>query len=122
VLVVTDDADTRDYWAATLELAGYHTDTCPGPGGVTDCPRLHGVRCTLREGAEVAVVDLECDEDALACTKVTDDGGTVFVRRSAASPTGRRELLRAVEDASRHVEDLHSTPHEHETVPALDLD
>jgi hypothetical protein len=121
VLIVTDDADSRDFWAASLELAGYDTETCPGPGVTRDCPRIHGGRCTLRECAEVAVVDLDCDEDALACTKVPDEGGTVFVRRSA-SPIGRDGLLRAVEGASRHVADLRAGPSLGETVRALDLD
>jgi hypothetical protein len=122
VLVVTDDADSQEFWTASLELAGYDTDTCPGPGAARDCPRLHGVRCVLREVAEVAVVDLDCDEDALACAKVPDDGGTVFIRDSDASPTGRGELLRAVEDARRHVEDLHGSPLVHQPTPALTLD
>lgn len=122
VLVVTDDAHSQDFWMASLELAGYDTDICLGPGAARDCPRLHGVRCVLREGAEVAVVDLDCDEDAVVCAKVPDDGGTVFVRRSAASPTGRRELLRAVEDADRHVQDLHGAPLLNGSIQALDLE
>ena len=122
VLVVTDDADSQDFWTASLELVGYDTDTCLGPGAARDCPRLHGIRCVLREVAEVAVVDLDCDEHAMACAKVPDDGGTVFIRRSDTSPTGRGELLHAVEDARRHVEDLHGAPLTHETVRALALD
>jgi CheY-like chemotaxis protein len=122
VLVVTDDADTRDLWTASLELAGYDTDTCLGPGDTRDCPRLHGARCIDREGAEVAVVDLDCDEDALACTKVPDDGGTVFVRRSASSPSGRGAVLQAVEDAKRHVVDLHGVVVQDRPIPALDVD
>jgi hypothetical protein len=122
VLVVTDDVDARDFWTASLELAGYDTHTCPGPGEASDCPRLHGVRCVQREVAEVAVVDLDCDEDASVCAKVPDDGGTVFVRRLDASRTPRGELLHAVEDARRHVEDLHSAPLQSETIWALDLD
>lgn len=122
VLIVTDDADGRDFWAASLELAGYDTETCLGPGAARDCPRIHGVRCTLRERAEVAVVDLDCDEEALACAKIPDDGGTVFVRRSGASPAGRRGLLRAVEGASRHVADLRAGPRLGKAVRASDLD
>lgn len=122
VLVVSDDADSLEFWAASLESAGYDTDICVGPGATRDCPRLHGVRCVLREGAEVAVVDLDCDEDAVVCAKVPDDGGTVFIRRSSASPTGRGELLHAVEDARRHVEDLHGAPLLHQPMPALTVD
>lgn len=122
VLVVSDDDDTRDFWIASLGLAGYDTDACPGPGAARDCPRLHGIRCTLRESADVAVVDLDSDEDAPACIKVPDDGGTVFVRRSAASSTGRRELQRAVEDADRHVQDLDSVPLLNGSIQALEID
>jgi len=67
-------------------------------------------------------VDLDCDEDAPACIKVPDDGGTVFVRRSAASSTGRRELQRAVEGADRHVQDLYGVPVLNGSIEALDLD
>ena len=122
VLVVSDDAETREFWTASLELAGYDTNACPGPGAARDCPRLHGIRCNLRESAEVAVVDLDCDEDAPACIRVPDDGGTVFARRSAASPTGRRELLRAVEDADRHVQDLDGAPLLNGSIQVLHLD
>ena len=122
VLVVSDDAEKRDFWIASLGLAGYDTNACPGPGAARDCPRLHGIRCSLRESAEVAVVDLDSDEDTPVCSKVPDDGGTVFVRRSSASPTGRRELLRAVEDADRHVQDLDSAPLLNGSIQALHLD
>jgi hypothetical protein len=46
----------------------------------------------------------------------------VFVRRSAASPAGRRELLRAVEDADRHVQDLDGAPLLNGSIRTLDLD
>ncbi|MGH2578952.1 MAG: hypothetical protein ACRDG9_14570, partial [Actinomycetota bacterium] len=95
VLVVTDDRDTADFYTAVLELEGYDTDLCSGPGAARDCPRLHGARCSLRERADVAVIDLDCDEDATSCTKVPDDGGTVFVRRSSRPSLGRAELSRA---------------------------
>jgi hypothetical protein len=67
-------------------------------------------------------VDLDCDEDSPACIKFPDDGGTVFVRRSAASRAGRQGLLRAVEDANQHVVDLHAAPLLNESIQALDLD
>src|SRR6266487_99230 len=122
VLVVTDDVETRDFWIASVGSAGYDANDCPGPGAARDCPRLHGIRCSLRESAQVAVVDLECDEEAPACIRVPDDGGTVFARRSARSPAGRRELLLAVEDADRHVQDLHGAPLLNEPVQVLDLE
>ena len=122
VLVVTDDAATRDFWTASLELAGYDTVTCAGPGAARDCPRMHGIRCGMRERAEIAVVDLDCDEDAVVCVKVPDDGGTVYARRSDASSVGRDDLLRAIEEASRHIAELHGTPHLDQAVTAVDLD
>jgi hypothetical protein len=121
VLVVTDDPATSEGWTAELELAGYDAVTCSGPGVAMDCPRLHGVRCTLRECAEVAVVDLDCDSDAAVCHTVPDDGGTVFARRFGASVTDARALLRAVDDAGRHVRDLREG-RVGVAVPAPDLD
>lgn len=122
ILIVTDDPDAADFWTASLALDGYDTETCRGPGAARDCPRLHGVRCTLRERADVAVVDLDCDDDALVCGKVPDDGGTVFVRGSIVPPVGRPELSLAVDAARQHVQKLHGAQIEHETVRALDLD
>jgi hypothetical protein len=37
-------------------------------------------------------------------------------------PTGRGELLRTVEEARRHLEDLHGAPLLHQPTWALDLD
>jgi hypothetical protein len=122
VLIVTDDLDAEDFWTAWVALDGYDVETCRGPGVARDCPRLHGIGCALRERSDVAVVDLDCDEDALACSKVADDGGTVFVRRSSVPPVGRRELSAAVEDSRQHVQRLHGAQIEHGTVRALDLD
>jgi hypothetical protein len=67
-------------------------------------------------------VDLDCDEDSPACITFPDDGGTVYVRRSPASPTRRQGLLRAVEDANQHVVDLHAAPFLNDSIQALDLD
>jgi hypothetical protein len=122
VLVVTDDLDAADFVTASLVIAGYDTERCDGPGAARDCPRLHGVACTLRERADVAVVDLDCDEDALVCSKVPEDGGTVFVRWSSVPPIGRRGLTLAVDGARRHVESLRGAQVEQRTVRALDLD
>jgi len=120
ILVVTDDAERADFWAASLELEGYDADICSGPGASRDCPRLHEVRCSLRERARVALVDLDCDEDAPVCTKIPDDGGTVFVRRSFS--IGRGELSIAIDDARRHVEHLQGAPLLNQPVRAPDLD
>jgi hypothetical protein len=102
VLIVTDASGVSDYWAATLELDGYDTERCEGPEAATDCPRLHGRACSLRERADVAVVDLDCDEDARVCTRVPEDGRTVFVRRGDEPPIERAELSRRVEAALEH--------------------
>lgn len=119
VLVVTDDPETSDQWSATVALAGYDVRVCPGPGATRDCPRLHGVRCTLRESAQVAVVDLDCDEEATVCVRIPEDGGSVFARRSAAP--GAPALLFAVDDARRYVGDLLGSPAT-VAVPVPDLD
>jgi hypothetical protein len=121
VLVVTDDAEVADFCGAVLALDGYDTEMCPGPGAARDCPRLHGVPCTLRERADVAVIDLDCDDDAGACSKVPDDGSTVFVRRSVSVPP-REELSRAVEDVRRHARALHGAEIDARPVMALELD
>ena len=122
VLVVTDDAEVADYWKASLELEGYDAETCLGPGAARDCPRLHGIRCSLRERADVAVVDLDCDEDAAACTRVPDDGSTVFLRRTSLPPVARADLCRAIDGARRHVEWLNAGPVLDRAVTAPGLD
>jgi hypothetical protein len=110
VLVVTDDVPGRDVWTAWLERAGYDTETCEGPSATRDCPRLHGVRCTLRERAEAAVVDLTVEDEANVCTTDPDDGGTVYIRRDIASGTDRVRLVGAVEDAICHVRSFGEPP------------
>lgn len=122
VLVVTDDPDAADSLTASLALDGYDIERCDGPGAARDCPRLHGVACTLRERADVAVVDLDCDEEALVCGKVPEDGGTVFVRRSSVPPAGWRGVSVAVDSARRHVESLRGAQVDQRTVMALKLD
>jgi hypothetical protein len=122
VLVVTDDRDTADFYTAVLELEGYDTELCSGPGVARDCPRLHGARCSLRERADVAVIDLDCDEDAVSCTQVPDDGSTIFVRRSSTPSPARPDVSRAIEDARAHVQSLHAAPREHQPVMPSELD
>jgi CheY-like chemotaxis protein len=122
MLVVTDDPESADYVVASVELDGYDVLACEGPGATRDCPRLHGIRCSLRERVDVAVVDLDCDDDALVCTKIPDDGGTVYVRSARAPSLERADLARAVADARRHVADLQRDPVQHRPVRAIDLD
>jgi hypothetical protein len=122
VLVVTDDVPGREVWTAWLERAGYETQTCEGPSATRDCPRLHGVPCALREGADAAVVDLTVEGDANVCTTIPEDGGTVYVRRDIASGTDRVRLVGAVEDAICHVRSLREPPILDQAVRALDLD
>jgi hypothetical protein len=122
VLVVSDDAQTADVWTASLELGGYDTEVCRGPGAAGDCPRLHGVRCLLRERADVAVVDLDCDDDAIACVKVPDDGSTLFARRTSSMPIERESLYDAIEETRRLVEHLKGEPLLDRPVKPIDLD
>ena len=84
------------------------TAGCVGPGLTLDCPRLHGGHCVLREASDAAIVDLACDEDADLCTKVPDDGGTVFVRRGSPSEPDRRTLMSSVASVRDHVTRLHA--------------
>jgi hypothetical protein len=105
-LVVTDNLERAAIWMSWLHAAGYTTAGCVGPGLTFDCPRMHGGRCVLREVSHVAVVDLVCDENADLCTKVPDDGSTVFVRRGSPSEPDRRGLMSSVADVRDHVDRL----------------
>ncbi len=105
-LVVTDDLERAAIWMSRLHGAGYTTAGCVGPGLTLDCPRLHGGRCVLREVSDVAIVDLACDDDADLCTKIPDDGSTVFVRRGSPSEPDRRTLMSSVTDVRDHVDRL----------------
>jgi hypothetical protein len=67
---------------------------------------MHGGPCALREAADIAIVDLNCDEDADLCRKVPDDGGSIFVRRGAVSEPDRRGLMQGVEDTQWHIDHL----------------
>jgi hypothetical protein len=106
VLLVTDDLGSADRWGSWLRGAGYSTLGCVGPGLTLDCPRIHGGSCVLREAADIAIVDLNCDEDADLCTKIPGDGGSVFVRRGSVSEPDRPGLMQGVADAQWHVDAL----------------
>ncbi len=106
-LVVTDDLERADIWMSWLRREGYTTAGCVGPGLTLDCPRLHGGRCVLREVSDVAIVDLACDEDADLCTKVPDEGSSVFVRPGSPSEPGREEIMSSVASVRQHVARMH---------------
>lgn len=105
-LVVTDDPGRLDRWTAWLELAGFETTTCEGPGITFNCPRVYGGRCARREMVDVAVVDIECDDDARSCTKMPDDGSTVLVRRGGTAEPDRHGLMGAVHDVTSRIQTL----------------
>jgi hypothetical protein len=92
-LVVTDDLERAATWMGWCRRAGYTTTGCVGPGRTLDCPRIHGAQCVLREVADVAIVDLSCDDDADLCTKLPKDGSSIFVRRESPSEPGHGELM-----------------------------
>lgn len=106
-LVVTDNLERADIWMSWLRREGYTTAGCVGPGLTLDCPRLHGGRCVLREVSDVAIVDLACDEDADLCTKVPDEGSSVFVRPGSPSEPGREGIMSSVASVRQHVARLH---------------
>jgi hypothetical protein len=105
-LVVTDNLERAAIWMSWLRRAGYTTAGCVGPGLTLDCPRMHEGRCVLREISDVAIVDLNCDENADLCTKVPDEGSSVFVRRGSPSEPDRRTLMSSVADVRDHVDRL----------------
>jgi hypothetical protein len=88
-LVVTADLGRAAAWSAWLRKAGHASVGCVGPGLTLGCPRVRGARCQLREMVRLTIVDLECDTNAL-CTRVPDDGRTVFV---AAEDAGARQRV-----------------------------
>jgi hypothetical protein len=100
-LVVTCDYERADTWRGWLRRAGYVTLGCVGPGLTLDCPRVRGARCVLREGVNVAIVDVGCDADAGLCTRLADDGSTVFVPRDGSSAVSRASVMERVSAASR---------------------
>ena len=98
-LVVTPDLERAAAWMGWLRRAGYISVGCVGPGLTLECPRVRGGRCQLRETVSVAIVDRDSDTDAQLCTRVPDDGRTVFV--PAADAGARREVMRRAWEAIR---------------------
>ena len=81
ILLVGDDPAQLRRWSACLEHAGWTAVICPGPRHTWGCPRLDGEPCARRELVDAAVVALPLDEwgEERLCTKVPDDGTTVFL-------------------------------------------
>lgn len=64
VLVVENDADVRDRYAAWLEDAGYEVTMCPGPDAPDyTCIGARGGTCPLAEEADVVVLDMHLASD-----------------------------------------------------------
>lgn len=100
VLVVGENPVQLGRWSAWLEQAGWTPVTCPGPRLTWGCPRLHGRPCPRRELADAAVVALPVDEwGEDLCTKVPDDGITVFLGDAAVSLRVREKGIEVSERA-----------------------
>ncbi len=85
-LVVTEDLAQLARWTDWLERAGVAVATCPGPAVRGRCPRMEAKPCPLREAVQIAVVGTRSIEGGRwtkrperRCTRVPDDGTTVFV-------------------------------------------
>ncbi len=95
-LLVTADPLVANRWAATLEEAGYYPTRCDGRHLTERCPRFAGLPCPLRDRVDVAVVDLRvlggleptAENLARSCTRVPDDGMTVFVHAAPGATPG----------------------------------
>ena len=117
VLVECSPADSPAIVARSLEREGYDVRTCTGPTDVACDLDRHGA-CDLVDGADVVVNLLEGDHGHALAARVAaarrppavvaqvrvapgeqlpsaDEGSVVLVR----SPTTRRALLRAIDDA-----------------------
>lgn len=102
-LIVSYDGARAARWGVWLEQAGFFTTTCPGLYLSNQCPRFNGEPCPRRELVEVAVVDLDSAEPAQlcgdwaqrTCTKLPDDGSTVFVHGPEHAGRFRDDQLHA---------------------------
>jgi hypothetical protein len=109
VLIVTEDASRLNRWASWLESEGFAASSCPGPHATSQCPRMDGVQCTLRQAADMAVIDvhpLGANElyggwAARACTKIPDDCRTVFVHEARLGMRFREEGIHMDERVDR---------------------
>ena len=107
-LIVSEDSSRASRWAQWLEQVGFITLTCQGPDLAWQCPRLEGQRCPRRELADVAVVELgppvwtepHGGWTARSCTKLPDDGSTVFVHQPHLEATFSEEQLHLASPAT----------------------
>jgi hypothetical protein len=121
VLVVSENLATCVGWGTVLRNAGYRVLTCPGPSQYP-CPRLGTGPCSVREHADCAVVEVQGfgglpygEWGEHACTKLPDDGRTIFISEPdgprgpgahLSHPVSPDLLLNAVDAALR----WHPTP------------
>jgi hypothetical protein len=109
VLIVTEDASRLNRWASWLESEGLAVSSCPGPHATSQCPRMDGEPCTLRQAADLAVIDVHpagANElyggwAARACTKIPDDCRTVFVHEPRLGIRFREEGIHLDERVDR---------------------
>jgi hypothetical protein len=109
VLIVTEDPSRLNRWALWLEGEGFVVSSCSGPHLNPQCPRMDGVACSIRQRADMAVVDvhpLGTNElyggwAARACTKIPDDCRTVFVHEPRLGMRFREEGIHMDERVDR---------------------
>lgn len=58
VLIEHVDLDVREPLAHALDERGYDVMTCPGPGGGTSCPVLHGRPCYALDDTDAVITGL----------------------------------------------------------------
>jgi hypothetical protein len=102
-LIVSDDIATMAARAGTFRRSGFETTVCEGPAS-HECPRLWGQPCTLRDAADVAVIEVGLDREdmhadaARLCTATHGIHGTVIVEGSPSAERGTVILQRPFSD------------------------
>jgi hypothetical protein len=92
-LIVSDDIATMAARARTFRRSGFETTVCEGPAS-HECPRLWDQPCTLRDEADVAVIEVSADHEgtgadaARLCTATAGIHGTVIVNGSPSDDPG----------------------------------
>jgi hypothetical protein len=108
VLIVTEDSSKLNRWAVWLESEGFAVSSCQGPHMTSRCPRLDGVPCSLRQCADMAVIDVQPlggselygSWAAWACTKIPDDCRTVFVHEPRIGARFREEGIHVADQVN----------------------